>query len=310
MATPGYPRYGEAAATYAPPASPPRDPTAVMGKRIGAWFVDLLLYLLLVFIFSPFGPFGNYAEIPPGMSDADACEAIRDAQDVRTCIAVGDRAYFVEDDLSTAGTVTSIAWYVLVFVIWQGLTGATPGKTVFGVRVIDEAGRPPGVGRAFVRSILWIVDGAPWIVPLVGPITALSSKGHRRVGDMAAKTFVVATADTGTPPQVPGLTPAYGAPVYAPGPAAPPPPVAGGPTDTPAATQAPLGSPEYEPSGTMPAETQPPSGGPWAAPESSSPAPPVDQPQWDAARGAYICWDPHRARWLQWDDTAQQWTPI
>jgi uncharacterized RDD family membrane protein YckC len=281
-----------------------------MGKRVGAWFVDLLLYLLLVFVFSPFGPFGNFVSIPAGISDTEACDAVRDREDVSTCIPVADRAYFVEDGVSTAGTATSVAWFVLVFVIWQGLAGATPGKTVFGVRVVNEAGQAPGVGKAFVRSILWIVDGAPWIVPLVGPITALSSKGHRRVGDMAAKTFVVAVADMGTPPQVPGLTPPYGAPAYAPGMAVQPPPGPAPAPDTPASSQGPQGSPGEQPTATMPAETQASSSGAWAAPESSPPPPPVHQPQWDAARGAYICWDPHRARWLQWDDAAQQWTPI
>jgi uncharacterized RDD family membrane protein YckC len=199
---------------YPPPpaAQPPgghplRDPTAVLGRRIAAWIVDALLYGALIFLFSPIGPAGTYAEIPDGMSGADACEIIQDAEDVSSCAYLGDRVYYVDDGIAFLGLVAAVGWFVLVLVIWQGLAGATPGKLLFGVRVVDEAGLPPGLGRAFGRSILWIVDAAPWIVPLVGPITALTSTGHRRVGDMAAKTFVVATADTGTPPQVPGFAP-------------------------------------------------------------------------------------------------------
>ena len=34
------------------------------------------------------------------------------------------------------------------------------------------------------------------------------------------------------------------------------------------------------------------------------------QPQWDAARNAYIQWDPVGQRWMQFDQATQQWGPI
>lgn len=207
MAIPGYqgPQNHGGVSPVLPQDRTPRDPTAVMGRRVAAWLVDSLLFVALIFVFSPLGPAGTFVEIPEGMGASRACEIIRDRNDVSSCVSLGDRAYFVEDTVSALGLLAAVTWFVLVYVIWQGLTGATPGKATFGVRVVDEAGRRPGPGRSFVRSILWAVDGAPWLFPLVALITGMTSPGHRRVGDMAAGTFVVATADTGTVPQVPGL---------------------------------------------------------------------------------------------------------
>ncbi|MEA2457250.1 MAG: hypothetical protein QOC95_222, partial [Thermoleophilaceae bacterium] len=69
-----------------------------------------------------------------------------------------------------------------------------------GIRVVNSEGRPPGVLRAILRSILYIVDGFPYIIPyLVGFIVALNSARNQRVGDMAAGTFVVDKAAMGAP---------------------------------------------------------------------------------------------------------------
>ena len=34
------------------------------------------------------------------------------------------------------------------------------------------------------------------------------------------------------------------------------------------------------------------------------------EPQWDAARDAYICWEPTRGHWLQHDAATGDWRPI
>src|SRR5699024_12932 len=41
---------------------------------------------------------------------------------------------------------------------------------------------------------------------LPGAILVFTTKGHRRLGDMAAGTFVVSKQAVGTPPHVPGVT--------------------------------------------------------------------------------------------------------
>jgi hypothetical protein len=159
---------------------------------------------------------------------------------------------------------------LLILVLLQGLTGASVGKAIAGLRTVGEDGQRPGIGKAFIRTLLWAVDAAPWLVPLVGLITGLTTTGHRRVGDMAAKTFVVRAADAGSPIVVPGLTAA-------------PTPVAAG---------------TY---GTTP---------PWEPAPAPQPLPPQHQPQWDQARGTYITWDANRAVWLQWDERTSTWVPI
>jgi hypothetical protein len=53
---------------------------------------------------------------------------------------------------------------------------------------------PPGIGRAFLRYLCWIVDG---FLGVTGFIVALTNPRRRRVGDMAAGTVVVQTNQLG-----------------------------------------------------------------------------------------------------------------
>jgi RDD family len=99
---------------------------------------------------------------------------------------------------------------ILINVLIQGLKGWTPGKLLFGIRTVAGDGRAPGIGRAIIRWLLLIVDGL--CGGLVGLIVALTSTGHRRVGDMAAKTYVVGKRDMGHPIMVPGMS--AGDPTY------------------------------------------------------------------------------------------------
>ena len=46
------------------------------------------------------------------------------------------------------------------------------------------------------------------------------------------------------------------------------------------------------------------------APVATAPQPAVGEPQWDAARNAYIQWDGVNQRWMQYDQTAAAWKPI
>ena len=49
-----------------------------------------------------------------------------------------------------------------------------------------------------------MVDGFCCYIP--GAVMVLATKGHRRLGDMAAGTFVIGRRDAGQPVSVPGLT--------------------------------------------------------------------------------------------------------
>jgi uncharacterized RDD family membrane protein YckC len=185
-----------------------------MGARSVAWLVDAVLLgaILMFFLPTPVSPLATYYDIPDGVDDA--CQALQDNEDidVGVCLAIGDKAYVTEPPVLALQFAVEVGLFLIVYVVWQGYTGMTPGKALLGVRAVGEDGQPPGMGKAFVRSILWIVDSFPYALPLVGFVVGLTSTGHRRVGDMAAKTYVVAAADAGQPIVVPGYTPGYTTP--------------------------------------------------------------------------------------------------
>jgi uncharacterized RDD family membrane protein YckC len=80
--------------------------------------------------------------------------------------------------------------YLAVFVVVQGVTGASPGKALLGIRVVRPDGSTPGGLRSFVRVVAWVVDGLTLLVP-IALWSAWLSPGHRRVGDWVAGTYVV-----------------------------------------------------------------------------------------------------------------------
>lgn len=203
------------------------DPTAVMGRRTLAWIADLLLYLAV--IAAGIASMVEYVDIPPGIAAEDACiELERQTGELPAgCFAMEDRVYLLDESESAVQTGLSLGYFAF-FVILQGLTGGSPGKLLFGLRVVDQYGAKIGIGRSLARTLMWVVDAAPWIIPLVGPIAAYTSNGHRRVGDIAAGTYVVGSSSVGQPvmpdsaPIPPGQQAWGAAPPTAP-PTAPPP---------------------------------------------------------------------------------------
>lgn len=222
-----------------PASSDGRDVTAVMGRRILAWILDFAIYF--GFAIAMFAVLADYVEIPGGSSFLDACEVLRlqDSDAAAGCIELGDRAYLTSNADNGIQTLASFGYFAF-FVLLQGITGGSPGKLLTGLRVVNASGTRAGVGRSIGRTLLWVVDAAPWFLPLVGFITGLTSTGHRRVGDMAAGTYVVSRRDVGRPVATgaavaPPAQNAWGAPPpqwtpQAPPPGAPgaaPPPVPG-----------------------------------------------------------------------------------
>jgi hypothetical protein len=337
--TSSYP-YPATEPSYRPPL-PAGDPTAVMGRRVAAWVVDSLIILApSVALFTSELEYLEESELD--QSGVDFCEEYMD-RDEGVCLDAGDRVYFSEG-VPVAPWALGLGLAILINVLLQGLKGWTPGKLLFGIRTVAEDGREPGIGRAIIRWLLLIVDDL--CAGLVGFIVALTSKGHRRVGDMAAKTFVVGSQYMGSPIVVPGMTtgyPAYtGYPGYPGGPAAP-----GGPGGGWGAQPGPPGeqpqawappptwgpAPSWgTPPETRPQETsgvEPPARTPTEAPSEPQQADqaPAEQPraeaattaetgtpgynpQWDPARGTYIVWSAERGHWLGWDAAANEWKPL
>lgn len=276
--------------------SPGGDPTAVFGRRIVAFIIDALLLAVpaLLLVSASF----EYLQADRVDDPVAFCDDYMDRFG-GICVDtsdVNDRIYFTDGIPATA---SAVAWGggLLIAVVLQGITGWTPGKLVMALRTVKEDGSPVGIGRAFVRWILMVVDAQPCGLPLVGLITAGTSSGHRRVGDMAAKSFVVRAGAAGAPIQVPGMTTTgagYGDTWSQP---TPPPGAAWGPPPT--------ASPSSWDQPVAPAPTQ------WdqrATTPGAQPQP--GSPQWDEARGTYIQWDPAQGRWLQWDEAARRWDVI
>lgn len=76
------------------------------------------------------------------------------------------------------------------YIVMEGLFGATVGKFVVGIRVKMLDGKPCTWKAAVIRTVLRVVDG--FLVYLVAAIVVWASKKNQRLGDMAAKTLVVA----------------------------------------------------------------------------------------------------------------------
>lgn len=78
------------------------------------------------------------------------------------------------------------------FLVLEGLTGTTIGKRIFKMKVTKEDGSKCGVGPSFVRNILRLVDGVPYLVPYVlGAYFVSKSTKRQRLGDRVAHTVVV-----------------------------------------------------------------------------------------------------------------------
>jgi RDD family len=248
----------------------------------------------------------EYAEVASGQG-ANVCDAYLEVHNGGTCFNVNDTVYFNEG-VPAAGSLIGLGLALLVFVLLQGLAGFTPGKLATGIRTVKADGTIVGIPKAFLRWVMLIVDGQPCGLPLVGFITGLTTQGHRRVGDMVAKTFVVRASAVGSPIVVPGMT-------------APPPPTGGWGAPPPASPETWGAAPPPGGWGTLvpgaaPAPPADPTAAGWAAPSEPAPvaaapvAAPGATPQWDEARGTYIQWDPAQSAWLQWDEPAKQWVRI
>jgi uncharacterized RDD family membrane protein YckC len=118
-----------------------------------------------------------------------------------TGMVVGDRVGFGLLALFGFG----LEWfYPMVFE--AGRRGATPGKRMLGLRVVQVTGSPVGWGQAFVRNILRWVDAMPLFTYGFGMASCLATRRFQRLGDLAAGTVVI-----------------YGREAVRPGLAAPPP---------------------------------------------------------------------------------------
>lgn len=98
--------------------------------------------------------------------------------------------YVVGSDVELIAGVLGIMTLVICVLI-PTLTGASPGMRAVGLKVVGEDGGAVRAGRHLVRTLLWAIDGFPYVLPGVAFLTAATSSRGQRVGDMVARTRVV-----------------------------------------------------------------------------------------------------------------------
>jgi uncharacterized RDD family membrane protein YckC len=148
------------------------DPTAVVGRRVVAWLADVVIDAGLVLVLVQLAGIELERRATTGTAfDVDPS---------------GDEAAWLG------------VW--LVYVAWVGVKillvsyqGWTPGKLLCGIRVAGWNGRPPGLGRGFVRGLVVGLLGAVagcvyWLAALA---SMAFSKEHRQPADWLAGTWVI-----------------------------------------------------------------------------------------------------------------------
>jgi uncharacterized RDD family membrane protein YckC len=173
------------------------DATAVLGRRYGAFFIDAAISLF-VFGVIFFGTANTHSRAEmlrmPGCH-LSANDSSQVECDDRAVVTVNDTVYETEFG-AFAGLC--VLFTLLYFALMEGLTGATAGKHMTGLRVVTPDGARIGFPRALVRWLVFAVDG-PLTLFLCGIITSAVSSGHRRLGDMAAGSYVIGRAEVGQP---------------------------------------------------------------------------------------------------------------
>ncbi|NTU82100.1 MAG: RDD family protein [Chloroflexales bacterium] len=79
------------------------------------------------------------------------------------------------------------SYYLAFDLAWSG---QSPGRRLFGLRVIREGGRPIDFSASAIRNLLRLVDFLPFFYGL-GVLVMFADGRARRLGDLAAGTLVV-----------------------------------------------------------------------------------------------------------------------
>lgn len=101
-------------------------------------------------------------------------------------------------------------FYPVLFEVYRN--GETPGKRMFGLRVVNDNGTPVGWGPSLVRNLLRAVDFMPSFYAF-GMVSMLLNRDFKRLGDLAAGTIVVyqdRAALKVNIPDVPAMAPPLG----------------------------------------------------------------------------------------------------
>ena len=84
-------------------------------------------------------------------------------------------------------------WGVLYFLLKDGFQGASPGKRLVGLLVVDlKKDSPGGLGLSALRNLInMVLCFIPYVGWLIEPVMAIAHEKGQRLGDLAAGSQVV-----------------------------------------------------------------------------------------------------------------------
>jgi uncharacterized RDD family membrane protein YckC len=169
-----------------------RDPTRVIWRRCFAYGTGLLLtgLVLVVTLYVAGDVHSMKSGCPHPLPEG------------RFCFQYKSTGYLMRDRAFLWFAVALLVLVLVLMVVPQVVVGTSLGKAIFGIRVVRADGRPPGFVRSSIRVAAWLIDGLAVLLP-VGLWMAIFTRGHRRVGDYLAGTYVVERSAAGHPVRVP-----------------------------------------------------------------------------------------------------------
>jgi uncharacterized RDD family membrane protein YckC len=163
-----------------------RDPTRVVWRRCFAWGTGLVLTVLSLVV-------TLYVAGDVHKEKAGCPRTIPAGQN---CVEYRSVGYLMRDRVFIWFAVTLIVMVLVIVVLPHVVVGSSLGKALFGIRVVRADGSAPGVLRASIRTVAWVVDAFSLLLP-VGLWLAIFTPRHRRVGDYLAGTYVVRRSAAG-----------------------------------------------------------------------------------------------------------------
>ena len=114
---------------------------------------------------------------------------------IAVCInIISDGVSYFTDDMVIVCYVIFMLPVMFYSLIWELFNrGQSPGKKLFGIRVVMKDGTTPQLSAYLLRWLMLIVD--IYLFQCIGILSILLTKNSQRLGDLAAGTLVIKEKD-------------------------------------------------------------------------------------------------------------------
>lgn len=185
-----------------------KPPTHVLGRRVAAFLIDVVLVgavcAAVFFAVDKTGPPGTTGPSPytgsPGLTGQSGFSGPTGFNEpsgfnahATVSLTIDNREHYLTGGPAALFILFSLVVVVLVFALLAAWWGGTPGMRLLGLRVVGADGGRVNIGRHLLRTLMWLADGFPYVIPGgVAFVCALTNPRRQRIGDLAAQTLVVA----------------------------------------------------------------------------------------------------------------------